>query len=71
MCYNSPLVRDKPLGVPAFVKLFYDFYAIYGVIRFKLTHFSGDDFENMRTLSQIIIKLEVWNISQVLELDMK
>ena len=23
MCYNPPLVRDKPLGVPAFVKLIY------------------------------------------------
>ena len=23
MCYNPPLVRDKPLGVPASVKLVY------------------------------------------------
>ena len=23
MCYNPPLVRDKPLGAPAFVKLVY------------------------------------------------
>ena len=23
VCYNSPLVRDKPLGVPAFVKIIY------------------------------------------------
>ena len=23
MCYDPPLVRDKPLGAPAFVKLLY------------------------------------------------
>ena len=23
MCYNPPLVRDKPLGAPVFVKLVY------------------------------------------------
>ena len=23
MCYNPPLIRDKPLGAPAFMKLVY------------------------------------------------
>ena len=26
MCYNPPIVRDKPLGAPAFVKLVYNWY---------------------------------------------
>ena len=28
MCHNEPLVRDKPLGAPAYVKLVYCYHAI-------------------------------------------
>ena len=35
MCYDSPLVHDKPLGVPTFVKLIYCFEICANYLIFK------------------------------------
>ena len=57
-----------PSSLPASYILSVIHYTIRGAVCFQFTHFPCDDWENIHTLSQFIIKSEVWNITHCLGL---